>query len=73
MKGGRRQGGLTCGKALNNSSACPVLRVLVIFPIEISVLPEVVDEMFGALEGTDRLPPADKLRQLGVANQCTND
>ena len=64
MGGGR--GCLTCGKTLNNSPARPIPRVLVIFPFEISVLPEAVDEMLGILEGMGRFPPADKSGQLGV-------
>lgn len=74
MKSGGGRGCLTCGKTLNNSSACPIPRVLVIFPFEISVVPEAVDEMLGTLEGMGRFPPADKLGQLDVTrNERTTD
>lgn len=45
-----------------------------IFPFEISVFPEAVDEMLGILKGMGRFPPADELGQFGVTrNERTTD
>lgn len=64
---------LTGVKAFDNVSADPVVRVLLVPPIDIGVLPEVVDELFRVLEGTDRFPPVDESRQFCPTNQCRND
>ena len=60
-------------EVVNNIFAYPVTGILMVFPFEISVLPEVIDEVVGTLEGLGRFPSADKSRQLSVTKQCTNN
>ena len=42
-------------------------------PLEIDIVPEVVDEMFGILEGTDRFPSVNEPCQLRVTERHPND
>lgn len=53
------QGDLTRRKAVNDFMTRPVIGILMIFPFQIGVTPELVDKVFGSRKAAGRLPPAD--------------
>lgn len=73
VKGGGQTRRLTRRGAANNLSACPGFRIFVVSPLEVGVIPEIVDEMFGIFEGTERFPSANEPCQFRATGQCPND
>jgi len=58
---------------MNEVSTEPVARIILVPLTKLSILPEVVDELFGVFEGAERFPPVDESRQLRATKQCRND